>query len=431
MKKADIKKWVKLAVIVAVFAILLVLPQPVQHHTAFGQGYGYGYDEGEPPPPTTGGGVGGVTTSGGEFTKETIFKSDDENLTLTIPKGTIGQTKAGDPLPEVRITKALTPPAPPQDKGFIGLSYDLEPDGATFEPSITITFTYNPNWIPAGLGPENLTVGYYDQDNKQWVMLDAKDITIDPKTNTISASISHFTYYSVMAHTAPAEFTISDLTVSPSDIEIAEQSTISAVVANAGDVSGKTKVTLKINGVTVASKIVEVIRHPKIPEHKDLKLNKEEFDRIVTWLDLNAVYYPTYACAYPESLTGRSPLDNRQLARLGQLAGIPIGPLRDHGSNRGPQVSFDRPESSPCLAKFTDKNDPNYQEALSIIRAGKEMLGRRPRADMPGFQPCEVDLRREQKYARRRQAELRNREATRTGEKVYDRTSAESSQPRG
>jgi len=261
MKKADIKKWVKLAVIVAVFAILLVLPQPVQHHTAFGQGYGYGYDEGEPPPPTTGGGVGGVTTSGGEFTKETIFKSDDENLTLTIPKGTIGQTKAGDPLPEVRITKALTPPAPPQDKGFIGLSYDLEPDGATFEPSITITFTYNPNWIPAGLGPESLTIGYYDTDTKQWVMLDAKDITIDPKTNTISASISHFTYYSVMAHTAPAEFTISDLTVSPSDIEIAEQSTISAVVANAGDVSGKTKVTLKINGVTVASKIVEVAGH--------------------------------------------------------------------------------------------------------------------------------------------------------------------------
>lgn len=191
----------------------------------------------------------------------TVFKSADKDLTLVIPKNTVGKTKDDKPLPEVRITKVNAPPSPPQDKGFIGLSYDLEPDGATFEPPITITFTYNPNWVPAGLGPENLTVGYYDQGNKQWVMLDPKDITIDPKTNTISAKISHFTYYSVMAHTAPAEFTISDLTVSPSEIEIAEQSTISAVVTNTGDVSGKTKVTLKVNGATVASKIIEVAGH--------------------------------------------------------------------------------------------------------------------------------------------------------------------------
>jgi hypothetical protein len=257
MKKADIKKWAKLAVIVAVFAVLLVLPQPVQHHTAFGQGYGY-Y---ESPPPTAGGGTSELTTSGGVFTEKATFKSADKDLSIVIPKDTVGKTEDGDPLPEVRITKVNAPPAPPQDTGFIGLSYDLEPDGATFEPAITITFTYNPNWIPAGLGPENLTVGFYDADTQQWVMLDASDITIDPDTNTVSASITHFTYYSVLTHTAPAEFTISDLTISPSEIEIAEQSTISAVVTNTGDVTGKTKVTLKVNGASVASKYVEVAGH--------------------------------------------------------------------------------------------------------------------------------------------------------------------------
>jgi len=255
MKKANIKKWAKLAVILAVFATLLLLPKPSQQYTVYGQGYA------DPPPPTTGGGVGGVTTAGGEFTKETIFKSDDENLVLVIPKGTVGQTKAGDPLPEIYITKVMNPPDAPQDMSFLGLTHDLEPDGAIFDPPILITFAYNPLWIPARLGPENLTIGYYDQDTQQWVMLDAENITIDPATNTITAEISHFTYYSVMAHTAPAAFTISGLTISPTEFEVAEQSTISAVVANTGDLSGNTKVTLKINGVTVASKIVKVAGH--------------------------------------------------------------------------------------------------------------------------------------------------------------------------
>ncbi|MQY80901.1 MAG: hypothetical protein GH158_01470 [Dehalococcoidia bacterium] len=257
MRKANIKKWGKLAVMLAVFATLLLLPKPSQLQVAYGQGYGY---DDEPAPPTTGGGVGGVTTSGGVFTKETTFKSDDENLTLTIPKGTVGQTKAGDPLPEVRIT-GVHPQAPPQDMSFIGLNYDLEPDGATFDPPVMVTFTYNPGWIPSGLGPESLTLGYYDQDTQQWVMLDAGDITIDPNTNTITASISHFTVFSVMALTAPAEFTISNLTISPAEFEVAEKSTISVAVANIGDVSGTTRVTLKLNGVAVSSKLVKLAGH--------------------------------------------------------------------------------------------------------------------------------------------------------------------------
>jgi hypothetical protein len=39
---------------------------------------------------------------------------------------------------------------------------------------------------------------------------------------------------------------------------------------------------------------------------------------------------------------------------------------------------------------------------------------------MPGFRPCDVDQRREEKYAMRRELELRNREAIRDGRKVHD-----------
>jgi hypothetical protein len=169
-----------------------------------------------------------------------------------------------------------------------------------------------------------------------------------------------------------------------------------------------------------ASKLAQVLHHPDFAGHETVALNDEELERIITWLDLNAVYYPTYSCAYPDSRTGRCPLNNRQLARLSELTGVNFNGQMSYNGNRGPQVSFDRPELSPCLAQFADKQDPRYKEALSIIANGQAMLEKRPRADMPGFLPCDVDQRREEKYTIRREVELRNREAIRDGRKVYD-----------
>ena len=150
------------------------------------------------------------------------------------------------------------------------------------------------------------------------------------------------------------------------------------------------------------------------------KLTAEDFDRIVTWMDLNAPYYPTFASAYPDNLAGRSPLDDKQLARLEQLTGVPLRKLAGHGENRGPQISFDRPELSPCLSKPADKTDAKYEEALALIRAGSEALAKRPEADSPGFTACATDQWREQKYQVRQEQERRSRAALRSGEKIYD-----------
>jgi len=140
----------------------------------------------------------------------------------------------------------------------------------------------------------------------------------------------------------------------------------------------------------------------------------------VTWIDLNAPYYPRYDCAYPDNLAGRCPLDNKQLKRLTELTGVPFAKLATHNGNAGPQVSFDRPKLSPCLAKFKDTSSDEYLEALAIIEAGRKMLGRRPRADMPGFEPCPTDQRRQQDYAMRQQVETSSRRAINDGRKLYD-----------
>ena len=170
------------------------------------------------------------------------------------------------------------------------------------------------------------------------------------------------------------------------------------------------------------SKLVQVLR----AGHHDVQLTPEELDRIITWVDLNAPYYPTYNCAYPESVSGRCPLTRPQLARLCQLVGPPFNwgdegsPFNSFGSSPGIMVSFDRPELSPCLTIFKDKRDPQYVEALGLIEAGRTMLVAHPEADRPGFVPCAEDQRRETKYAARRQIEQRNREAIRTGTRVFD-----------
>ncbi len=157
-----------------------------------------------------------------------------------------------------------------------------------------------------------------------------------------------------------------------------------------------------------------------------MKLSPEELDRIITWVDLNAPYYATYNCAYPDSVSGRCPLTRSQLAQLCQLIGPPLvwqdegSPFNGFGSSPGVMVSFDRPELSPCLANFQDKTEPQYREALALIQAGKEMLAQRPEADLPGFVPCAEDQRREAKYAERRQIEQLNRQAIHSGRKLYD-----------
>jgi hypothetical protein len=165
-----------------------------------------------------------------------------------------------------------------------------------------------------------------------------------------------------------------------------------------------------------ASKLVEVIQEG----HYDIKLSSDEFERIVTWIDINGTYYPRYDCAYPDNLTGRCPLNNEQIKRLTELTGVPFAKLAAHNQNKGPQISFDRPWLSPCLAKFEDKSDPGNIEALAIIEAGKQMLQQRPRADIPGFKACTIDQQRQNNYTIRQRAEACNRRAIQNGQKLYD-----------
>jgi hypothetical protein len=167
------------------------------------------------------------------------------------------------------------------------------------------------------------------------------------------------------------------------------------------------------------SRLIDLVQK----DHYDVKLSREDLERLVTWIDLNAPYYGSYYSVYRDNVYGRAPLDDRQMARLAELTGLPYRNPADHVTLNfqqipgteldGSQVNFTHPERSPCLAKL-DKQDPRYQEALAIILAGNRQLAKQPREDQLGSAArpiAEIERRRCEQCERQMAAEREARQA--------------------
>jgi hypothetical protein len=164
------------------------------------------------------------------------------------------------------------------------------------------------------------------------------------------------------------------------------------------------------------SKLISVLREGH-PDHEDVQLSSDELDRIITWIDLNAPYYPVTESAWPDGFAGRAPLTPAEVKQLAKLTGAKF--VTGHGHGQRAQISFERPALSPCLARLAPAS-PAYHDALAMIREGARRLKDTPRCDMPGFQPSETDQERLAKYIRRQAIESANRRAIREGRKLYD-----------
>ena len=175
--------------------------------------------------------------------------------------------------------------------------------------------------------------------------------------------------------------------------------------------AGPTQTLLPRSWGSSVSPLAEVILkgHGKLEIDQDIRLDAESRDRVLTWIDVNAPYYPEYASAYGDNRFGRSPLDDAQLSELRRLTG-------------SEDVNLTRPAWSACLQQFLSASDPARLEALRIIEEGQRLLSARPRADMPGFQlVSEREIRQQAKYDALQQAEQRARQAIVRGEKEYGR----------
>jgi len=194
-------------------------------------------------------------SSDGEIQETIEATSEDGNLTITISEDTIALDKDGDPLSNLTSAVDVSPPAPPEDTHVIGLAYDFGPDGATFDPVITLTWSYDPDALPEGVAEENLVIAYYDESADEWRELDSE---VGTENDTITASVAHFTTFAIIGTTKMAAFTLTLVDISPTEVAPGEEVNVTVSVANTGTKEGSYTVVLEINEVKESEKTVTV-----------------------------------------------------------------------------------------------------------------------------------------------------------------------------
>ena len=153
--------------------------------------------------------------------------------------------------------------------------------------------------------------------------------------------------------------------------------------------------------------------------HQETSLSKDEMETLCTWIDLNGVYYPEYESAYPDNPAGRSPISAEELNKLGKICAVDFSKLNGFTRTLGPQISFERPALSPCLASLK-AGSKKYLEALDIIQKGQKQLELQARADMNDFVPCKEHQVQLEKYQQQKMIEEENNRALAEGRLIYD-----------
>jgi hypothetical protein len=189
-----------------------------------------------------------IEDDGDVFIQDTV-QSQDGRAKVAISRGTVRLNVTNPAITEISITPAVQPASPPQGAVIIGQVYNFEPDGMQFEPAIEIIMGYVDSEISAGTGEDRLVIAFWNAEKGIW---DTLNSTVDPDKNIVTAYVSHFTMFTILAYQVEppsAVFTVTGINISPSTATIGTNAIISAVVSNSGSISGVYEAVLKINGV--------------------------------------------------------------------------------------------------------------------------------------------------------------------------------------
>ena len=174
----------------------------------------------------------------------------DGAVSLSIGEGTYLLNSEGQVLDSLSVTKVTSPS--PKPGSAIASAYDFGPDGATFEPAISLTMSYDDGALPEEAREDELYIAYWD--GSQWQSLES---TVDTESHIVQTKVSHFTHFAIIGELAPlaeqeaGAFSLSAVSISPAEINIGEEVTLSVTVTNTGAQSDSHELTLKIEGAVV------------------------------------------------------------------------------------------------------------------------------------------------------------------------------------
>jgi hypothetical protein len=151
-----------------------------------------------PSPVDTGKSAGLNTNTDGVITQEMSLQSNDNLATVSIPAGIVAIDAAGTPLTSVSIA-ALSASSVPADVpgsafAFAGRAYELGPDGATFSPAITLTFT-----VTDPQEGQTYAIRMFDHATNAWVDLPT---AYHPESKTVTTEVSGFCCFALFSLTA-------------------------------------------------------------------------------------------------------------------------------------------------------------------------------------------------------------------------------------
>ncbi|MDK2975434.1 MAG: hypothetical protein PWP08_1805 [Methanofollis sp.] len=163
-----------------------------------------------------------ATSSSGEVLATATFRTAGGLASLTVPAGTTALDGNGVPLEGVTIETAdtfvITHVLPGMTMGF---PISCGPDGAHFDPSVTLSYTFSEDAWPPVAHPSTMTVMAYAAATQTWQEVPT---TVDAASRTVTAQISHFSVYA-LGWTTPAPSAVttapsfSATVVSPAPVE--------------------------------------------------------------------------------------------------------------------------------------------------------------------------------------------------------------------
>jgi len=133
-----------------------------------------------------------LSISGNVVGSDALVYSSNMLASLSIPIGVSALDENGLPLDRISITLEDNSSFSGDILGF--MAYDLQPDGATFDPPITLSIKYDESELSPILAEQELQISYYEDG--EWV---AWPSNVDVDNNIIYASVSHFTSNAVTA----------------------------------------------------------------------------------------------------------------------------------------------------------------------------------------------------------------------------------------
>jgi len=177
----------------------------------------------------------------GTLTRSAALSLCEGMVQIEIPEGTRALDAIGEPLARLDARRASDQPSPPEQFRPVGPVYLLEPEGASFDPPVTLSLSYSeraagerPAWdvdgngtvdamdlIRIGTSPwegvreENFKIAYYDRQTGAWVILN--ESRPDPVGNTVTTKIDRLRPVVIVGSGEPQNFPTDETAALPTE----------------------------------------------------------------------------------------------------------------------------------------------------------------------------------------------------------------------